>query len=103
MPAFEAKLKEFEAANTQVLGISTDSIFCHEAWAKSLGGISYPLLGDVHREVAKQYGVWWPERNASYRATFIVDKHGKVRLAERYGKGEIPDTEKILAEVQKLR
>ncbi len=102
MPAFEAKLKEFEAANTQVMGISTDSIYSHEAWAKSLGGISYPLLGDVHREVVKKYGIWWPELNANFRATFIIDKQGKVRFVERYGKGELPDPDKILAEVKKL-
>ncbi len=102
MPAFEAKLKDFEAANTQVMGISTDSIFSHEAWAKSLGGLSYPLLGDVHRDVVKRYGIWWQELNANYRATYIVDKQGKVGFVERYGKGELPDPEKILAEVKKL-
>ncbi len=102
MPAFEGRLKDFEAAATQVMGISTDSIYCHDAWAKSLGGVSYPLLADVHREVVKNYGVWWPELNANYRATYVVDKHGKVRFAERYGKGEIPDPNKILAEVKKL-
>lgn len=102
MPAFEAKLKAFEAADTQVVGISTDSIYSHEAWAKSLGGITYPLLGDIHREVVKKYGIHWPELNANYRATFIVDKAGKVRFIERYGKGELPDPDKILAEVKKL-
>lgn len=102
MPAFEAKLKDFEAANAQVMGISTDSIYSHEAWAKSLGGISYPLLADIHREVAKKCGIWWPDLNANYRATYIVDKQGTVRFVERYGKGEIPDPNKILAEVKKL-
>jgi alkyl hydroperoxide reductase subunit AhpC len=103
MPSFEARLKDFEAAGTQVMGISTDSIFSHEAWAKNAcGGISYPLLADIHRETVKAYGIWWPEMNANYRATYVVDRQGKVRFVERYGKGEIPDPEKILAEVKKL-
>ena len=102
MPAFEARLKDFEAAGTQVMGISTDSIYCHDAWARSLGGISYPLLGDIHRDVVKSYGIWWPDLNANYRATYLVDKQGTVRFVERYGKGEIPDPNKILAEVKKL-
>jgi alkyl hydroperoxide reductase subunit AhpC len=102
MPAFEAKRKDFEAANAQVMGISTDSTYSHEAWAKSLGGISYPLLGDVHREVVKKYGIWWPELNANYRATLVIDRQGTVRFAERYGKGELPDPDKVLAEVKKL-
>ncbi len=93
---------DFEAAHTQVMGISTDSIYSHDAWAKSLGGISYPLLGDIHREVVKKYGIWWPDLNANYRVTFIVDTHGKICFIEKYGKGELPDPEKILAEVKKL-
>ena len=103
MPAFEARRRDFEAVDAQVVGISTDSIYSHEAWAKSLGGITYPLLGDVHREVVKAYGVHWPELNACYRATFVIDKQGRVCLVERYGRGELPDPEKILAEVRKLR
>jgi alkyl hydroperoxide reductase subunit AhpC len=102
MPAFEARIRDFEAADTQVVGISTDSIYCHEAWAKSLGGISYPLLADIHREVVKSYGIHWPDLNANYRATFVVDKHGTIRFIERYGRGELPDPGKILAEVKKL-
>lgn len=102
MPAFEARSKDFEAAGTQVVGISTDSIYSHEAWARSLGGISYPLLGDIHREVVKKYGVYWPELNACYRATFVIDRQGTIRSIERYGKGELPDPEKILGEVKKL-
>jgi alkyl hydroperoxide reductase subunit AhpC len=102
MPAFEARLKDFEAADTQVVGISTDSIYSHEAWAKSLGGISYPLLADIQRDVVKRYGIHWPELNACYRATFVIDKQGQVRFVERYGKGELPDPQKILGEVKKI-
>lgn len=102
MPAFEARNRDFEAADTQVVGISCDSIYSHEAWAKSLGGISYPLLGDIHRDVVKAYGVHWPELNACRRATFVIDKQGTLRLIERYGKGELPDPDKILAEVKRL-
>jgi len=36
MPAFEARIRDFEAANAQVVGISCDSMYSHEAWAKSL-------------------------------------------------------------------
>jgi alkyl hydroperoxide reductase subunit AhpC len=102
MPAFETRIRDFEAADTQVLGISTDSIYSHDAWAKSLGGISYPLLADIHREVVKAYGLWWPDLNANYRATIVVDKQGIIRFVERYGRGELPDPDKILAEVKKL-
>jgi peroxiredoxin len=40
--------------------------------------------------------------NINSRATFIVDKGGKVAFAEKYGKGELPDPDKILGEIKKL-
>jgi alkyl hydroperoxide reductase subunit AhpC len=95
-------VKDFEAVNTQVLGISTDSPFSHENWAKAVGISSYPLLSDAHRTVSKDYGVYWPDWNANVRATFIIDRDGTVRFIERYGKGELPGPDKILAEVTKL-
>ena len=102
MPAFDRRISDFEAANTQVLGISTDSPFSHDNWEKSVGISRYPLLSDIHRTVARDYGVFWPEWNANVRATFIVDPEGKIRFVERYGRGELPDPTKILAEVKKL-
>src|SRR5262245_58129274 len=102
MPAFDKRIGDFEAAHTQVLGISTDSPFSHENWAKSVGISNYPLLSDVHRTVAKDYGVYWADWNANSRVTFIVDTTGKVRVVERYGKGELPDPDKVLAELAKL-
>ena len=102
MPAFDKRIRDFEAADTQVLGISTDSPFSHENWAKSVSISHYPLLSDIHRTASKAYGVYWPEWNANVRATFIVDAQGTVRFIERYSRGELPEPGKILAEVKKL-
>ncbi len=102
MPAFDKRIGDFEAANTQVLGISTDSPFSHVNWAKSVGISHYPLLSDVHRTVARDYGVYWPDWNANVRAPFIVDSQGVVRFIERYAKGELPEPNRILAEIKKL-
>jgi alkyl hydroperoxide reductase subunit AhpC len=102
MPAFDRRISDFEAVNTQVLGISTDSPFSHENWAKSVGISHYPLLADLHRSVAKDYGVYWPEWNANNRVTFVLDPSGTVRFVERYGRGQLPDPDRILAEVRKL-
>jgi peroxiredoxin (alkyl hydroperoxide reductase subunit C) len=102
MPAFDRRIKDFEAAQTQVLGISTDSPFSHEAWAKSAGISNYPLLSDIHRTTSRAYGVYWPDWNANVRATFVIDKQGTIRVVERYGKSELPNPDKVLAEVKKL-
>ena len=102
MPAFDKRVSDFQAANTQVLGISTDSPFSHDNWAKSVGIQNYPLLSDMHRSVAKDYGIYNGDMNINNRATFVVDKTGKVAFVEKYGRGELPDPDKILAEVKKL-
>src|SRR5436305_12163327 len=101
MPAFDKRVSDFQAANTQVLGTSTDSPFSHENWAKAVGISHYPLLSDVQRTAAKAYGVYWPDWNANTRATFLVDKTAKVRVVEKYVKGELPDPDTALAEPKK--
>src|SRR4030095_11950135 len=102
MPAFDKRISDFEAADTQVLGISTDSPFSHENWARSVGISHYPLLSDIHRTASKAYGVYWPEWNANLRATFVVDRAGIVRFIERYDRGQLPDPHRMLAEVKKI-
>lgn len=102
MPAFDKRTSDFEAADTQVLGISTDSPFSHENWARSVGISHYPLLSDIHRTVSKAYGVYWPEWNANLRATFVVDRAGIIRFIERYDRGQLPDPDRMLNEVKKL-
>ena len=102
MPAFDKRTSDFEAADTQVLGISTDSPFSHENWAKSVSISHYPLLSDIHRTASKAYGVYWPEWNANLRATFVVDREGIIRFIERYDRGQLPDPDRMLNEVKKL-
>lgn len=90
--------------NTQVLGISVDSVPCLAAWAESLGGISYPLLSDFypHGEVAQRYEVL-REEGMSERALFIIDQEGIVQYVDVHDIDDQPDNEelfKILAELE---
>ncbi len=82
MKAYQAGLAKFEANNTQVLGISVDSIPTLQHWAQELG-VAFPLLSDfVNRKVATEYGVFNPERGFATRATFVVDKEGRIQHIE---------------------
>lgn len=76
-------MSRFEAANTQPLGVSVDSVHSHANWAASLGGISFPLLADFHPkgEVARAHGVYLEEKGITDRATVIIDADGVVRHA----------------------
>ncbi|MCY4613762.1 MAG: peroxiredoxin [Nitrospira sp.] len=67
----------FSDANAELLGISADSFFSHKAWADSLD-LKHTLLADMHRDVCKAYGLYFPDLNCSKRATVIVDKTGRV-------------------------
>src|SRR5574341_1283011 len=101
MPALEARLRDFEAAGAAVLGLSGDSVYSHDAWARH-HGLSYPLLSDIHRTVCRAYGVYNAERNCARRSVFIVDKEGVVRFTEEYGSGQLPDPERLLQVVKDL-
>ena len=101
MPALEARRQDFEAAGAIVLGVSIDSLYSHDAWARH-HRLSYPLLSDIHRTVCQAYGVHNPQRNCARRTTFIVDKQGVVRFKEEYGPGQLPDPERLLQMVRAL-
>jgi len=89
----------FDGVQTQVLGLSVDSVDSLKAWAESLGEITYPLLSDFwpHGRVARLYGVLRSD-GRSERALFIVDKSGIIRYVDVHDIDLQPDNE-VLFEV----
>ena len=83
--AFNDKLDEFKKRNTEVIGVSVDSHFTHLAWNQSprnkggLGGVQYPLVADLNKNIARSYGVLIEEAGIALRGLFIIDKEGVVR------------------------
>lgn len=104
MPSLEADLPRFEAFDAQVVGISVDSRHSLNGWAKTLGGISYPLLADFwpHGGVITRYGVLKPE-GFSQRANFIVDKDGIIRYIDVHDFDEQPDNEDLLDALRRIQ
>ncbi len=94
----------FEACDTQVLGISVDSKFCHKAWAEGFNGISFPLLADFHPKgaVAQSYGVWLEKAGITDRATVLIDKQGVVQWAESVGPGGARQPMDLLKKCEEL-
>ena len=100
----EALQERFLAANTQVLGVSIDSIYCHLNWAMSLGGVSFPLLADFHPKgaVASSFGLYLEDAGITDRATVIIDADGVVRHASSVspsGKRDIAELAALCQEV----
>ena len=83
--AFQAKLAEFEARNTQVIGVSVDSKFSHFAWLNTpvdqggINGVTYPLVADLNKTIATDYDVLVEGAGVAYRGLFLIDKEGVVR------------------------
>lgn len=104
----QSDLAKFASANAEVVGVSTDTVFSHKAFQKSLGGLSFPLATDrwPYAGVAKAYGVFPPTKHQiafwNDRAIFVVDKNGKIAWSKVYEIGQVPDVDEVLGELGKL-
>lgn len=76
---FNKHAKDFEKENAQLLGISVDSVYSHQAWGKELGELNIPLLSDMTKQVSADYGVLIEEQGIALRGTFIIDPEGILR------------------------
>jgi peroxiredoxin len=82
MTAYGKSLDQFETAGTQVFGISTDNTPSQKAFAAQVGA-TFPMLSDfATREVSKAYGVLIAERGIANRATFVIDREGRIQHIE---------------------
>ncbi len=83
--AFNDHLKEFTNRNAVVLGVSVDSKFTHLAWINTerkkggLGHLEYPLVSDLNKKIAADYGVLTADGSVALRGLFIIDQQGIVR------------------------
>jgi peroxiredoxin len=104
MQSYQNEWPQFEAAGAHVLGISVDAGPSKQAWAESLGGISFDLLSDFHPkgEVARAYGVMRDD-GISERAVFIVDRDGMIAWAKPYQIPDHPDVHEVLAALAELQ
>ncbi len=78
MKAYQADIAKFEGTDTQIFGISVDSVYANREFAKQIG-VTFPLLSDFKRTVVKDYGIFWEDQGFGNRATFVIDKDGIIR------------------------
>lgn len=83
--AFDHRYEEFKKRGVEVVGVSIDSEFTHNAWRNTptenggIGAVKYALAADVKHDIAKAYGIEHPEEGVALRASFLIDKNGVVR------------------------
>ena len=89
--AFAKLHADFQAINTELLGLSIDSHYSHVAWVRNIKEkfdveIPFPIIADLSMEVAKAYGMIHPGAadTSAVRATFIIDPEGVLRAMVYY-------------------
>ncbi|HWL53429.1 MAG TPA: redoxin domain-containing protein [Chthoniobacteraceae bacterium] len=100
-------IQAYEGLNAKVIGISVDSPFAQEAWAKQ-ENITITLASDLNKKTAEAYGTLLPDLlglgSVSARAAFIVDKEGVIRYAEvTPTPHDLPNFEAIKARLAELK
>ncbi|HOC80897.1 MAG: peroxiredoxin [Bacilli bacterium] len=93
---FASMADEFKALNTELVGLSVDSLYAHIAWLRKIKEIKwknfedievkFPLIEDIRMDVAKAYGMIQPGQSntQAVRAVFVVDPNGIVRTILYY-------------------
>jgi peroxiredoxin (alkyl hydroperoxide reductase subunit C) len=91
MSGFATRKNEFDELNTELIGLSIDSIHSHLAWVnnvKEKTGVyfDFPIIADLDMKVSKLYGMLQPNEHetAAVRAVFFIDPSKKIRLIMYY-------------------
>ena len=88
---FARRNDDFVARNTQLIGLSIDSVYSHIAWVRNMEEkfnvkVPYPMIADLDMKVATKYGMVHPgaSSTATVRCVFIIDDKGIVRAMVYY-------------------
>ena len=82
--ALNSRLDQFKERNVEVLAVSIDSHWTHNAWRNTsadkggIGEVGYTLVADMNHEICKAYDVE-SEGGVAFRGAFLIDKEGQVR------------------------
>ncbi|WP_443943974.1 redoxin domain-containing protein [Pedobacter sp. AW1-32] len=103
MALYNEMLKFFSKYDAQILGISVDSVWCHNAFEKDRN-LHFPLLADFEPKgkVSKDYGVYDDEVGESKRALFVIDKSGKIAWSYLSPTAVNPGADGILNALEEL-
>ncbi len=83
--AFDKRYDEFKKRGVEVIGVSIDSQFSHNAWRNTpvnqggIGPVKYTLVADVKHEICQAYDVEHPSDGVAFRGSFLIDSEGMVR------------------------
>lgn len=107
--ALSDRYEEFVNLETDILGVSTDSVFSHKAWMDTprdkggIAGLKYPLASDMTHAVSQSYGVLVEDEGYALRGMFIIDPEGTLKYSvvhtENIGRS-VDETLRVLCALQ---
>ncbi len=107
---FGRRHEEFKKLNTQLIGLSIDSVYSHLAWIRNMEQhfgvkIDYPLIADLDMKVAQLYGMIHPgaSSTATVRCVFFIDDEGILRAMIYYPLTNGRSVDEILRVLQGLQ
>ncbi|KTD21801.1 peroxiredoxin [Legionella londiniensis] len=83
--ALDHRMEEFKSRNVEVIAVSIDSQFTHNAYRNTpvadggIGPVKYTLAADVTHSICQAYGVEHPVAGVAFRGAFVIDQNGMVR------------------------
>ncbi len=83
--AFDHRLQEFQSRKVEVVGVSVDSQFTHNAWRNTpvkqggIGPVGYTMVADLSHAICKAYDVETPDGTVAFRGSFLIDRDGMVQ------------------------
>ncbi|MBN2540603.1 MAG: peroxiredoxin [Bacilli bacterium] len=93
---FASMMDDFKALNTELVGLSVDSLYAHIAWLRKINElewnghknleVTFPLIEDIRMDVARKYGMIQPNQSntQAVRAVFVIDPKGIIRTILYY-------------------
>ena len=110
MMGFAVRKDEFAELNTQLIGLSIDSIHSHLAWVDNVRNnsgvfLDFPIIADIDMKVSKLYGMLQPNESetAAVRAVFFIDPNRKIRLIMYYPLNVGRNMEEIMRALEALQ
>jgi peroxiredoxin len=103
MALYNEILPEFRKYEAELLGISVDGVWCHEAFAKDRH-LHFPLLADFEPKggVAKKYGAYRDSDGFCERALFVIDEKGSIFWSYRSPVAVNPGADGILQALEEM-
>lgn len=77
--------EEFKKLNTEIISVSTDTVYVHKAWhdeSQVIKKITFPMAADTTGNISKYFGTYIEEEGLSLRGTFVIDPDGVLKTME---------------------